>query len=176
MRLASGRKGGSSMQLIITSMQDDEWEAVASIYAQGIATGHATFESDVPEKDSWDAAHLPAGRLVARHGGELVGWSALSPVSSRCVYGGVAEVSVYVHESHRGSGVGKALLEALITESEAANIWTLQSGMFPENLASIRLHESCGFRHVGIRKQIGQLEGRWRDTVLMERRSPVVGV
>jgi L-amino acid N-acyltransferase YncA len=129
-----------------------------------------------PEWPEWDAAHRDDCRLVARRTGQVVGWAALSPVSRRCVYGGVAEVSVYVAESARGQGIGRALLSALIDASEAAGIWTLQAGIFPENEASVRLHKSCGFRVVGRRERIGQLHGVWRDTLLLERRSRHAGV
>jgi L-amino acid N-acyltransferase YncA len=167
-------EGGDS--LTITPLVNTDWEAVRAIYLEGIATGQATFETAAPDWPAWDAAHLADGRLVARHAGQVVGWAALSPVSSRCVYGGVAEVSVYVAEKARGQGVGRALLSALVEASEAAGIWTLQASMFPENEASARLHESCGFRVVGRRERIGRLHGVWRDTLLLERRSRRVGV
>jgi phosphinothricin acetyltransferase len=157
-------------------MQREDWEAVRAIYRQGIATGNATFETDAPTWAAWDASHRCDCRLVARVGGRVVGWAALSPVSGRCVYAGVAEVSVYVALAARGQGVGKALLRALVAESERAGIWTLQGGIFPENVASIALHEACGFRRVGLRERLGQIKGVWRDVVLMERRSKVVGV
>ena len=153
------------------------WHAggVLAVYAEGIATGDATFETDAPPFETWDAAHLRSCRLVARAGGEIAGWAALSPVSSRCVYGGVAEVSVYVGGKFRGRGVGRALLSALVRESERNNLWTLQAGVLAENEASIRLHESCGFRVVGKRERLGRLKGLWRDVVLLERRSEIVG-
>ena len=147
-----------------------------AIYLEGIATGQATFETTAPTWEKWDAGHLRKMRLVARgEGGEILGWAALSRVSDRCVYGGVAEVSVYVGERGRGRGVGRALLEALIAASERNEIWTLQAGVFPENAASVRLHLSCGFREVGRRERIGKLNGVWRDTLLLERRSRNVG-
>lgn len=152
-----------------------DWPRVAAVLAAGIATGDATFETVVPAWRDWDAAHLPAPRLAARAGGQLVGWAALSPVSGRCVYSGVAEDSVYVHPRWGRQGVGRRLLGALVAESERRGIWTLQAGVFPENAASLRLHESCGFRLVGIRERLGVRDGRWRDVVLLERRSPVVG-
>ena len=152
-----------------------DWEAVRAIYQAGIATGDATFETAAPPWEQWDAAHLAVGRLVARAAAGVVGWAALSPVSKRRVYAGVAEVSLYVAAAHRGCGVGAALLRALIAESERLGIWTLQGGTFPENAASLRLQESCGFRVVGRRERIGQMNGVWRDTILTERRSPVVG-
>lgn len=159
-------------------MRSEDWPAVRAILAEGIATGNATFETEAPDWEKWDAAHLPDGRLVTRNdNGTVVGWAALSPVSSRCVYGGVAEVSVYVAESARRQGIGKTLLMALITESEKAGLWTLQAGIFPENVASIALHKACGFREVGYRERIGQMnDGTWRDTVLLERRSEIVGM
>lgn len=163
-------------KLIIEPLRPGDWEQVKEIYLEGIATGHATFETAAPAWEQWDAAHLPFARLVARQEGNLIAWAALSPVSQRCVYGGVAEVSVYVSASSRRSGVGRKLLNALIDESERNGIWTLQAGMFPENTGSLALHQSCGFREVGRRQRIGKMNGIWRDTILLERRSPVVGV
>lgn len=161
----------------IEPLRAHDWERVRSIYLEGIATGNATFESDAPDWEAWDAAHRPDCRLVARDdAGTMLGWAALTPVSGRCVYAGVAEVSVYVAAAARGQGVGKALLNALIAESERAGLWTLQAGILRENDASRRLHDACGFRTVGCRERIGQLDGVWRDTLLLERRSPVVGV
>ena len=151
------------------------WEQVRAIYLEGLATGHATFETEAPDWPRWDAAHLHMCRLVALAEGGVAGWAALGPVSARKAYAGVAEVSVYVGEGFRGAGVGRALLEALVRESEAAGLWTLQAGIFPENEASVALHRSCGFREVGRRERIGRLGGRWRDTVLLERRSKIVG-
>jgi L-amino acid N-acyltransferase YncA len=153
-------------------MRAEDWESVRAIYIQGIATGDATFEQTVPEWGTWDAAHLPCCRLVARSGSETQGWAALTPYSNRQVYAGVAEVSVYVAAAARGQGVGAALLSALVAESAKQGIWTLQAGIFPENTASIRLHERFGFRVVGTRERIGCMDGRWRDVVLMERRAP----
>ena len=165
------------MTYAIEPLLASDWEQVRKIYLQGIATGLATFEQSAPEWLAWDAARLPAPRLVARgEDGSLAGWAALSPVSSRCVYGGVAEVSVYVAEDQRGRGVGLALLTALVEQSEAAGLWTLQAGIFPENTASVALHHRCGFRTVGCREKLGQLDGEWRDVLLLERRSRVVGV
>lgn len=158
----------------IGAMTPADAEGVLAIYAEGLATGEATFETDVPTWAAWDAGHLPDCRLAARAGNTLAGWAALSPVSGRCVYAGVAEVSVYVAAAVRGQGAGGALLRHLVTASEAAGLWTLQAGIFPENLASVRLHERCGFRVVGRRERIGQLHGVWRDTLLVERRSPAV--
>jgi len=154
----------------------DDWPAVRAIYLEGIATGDATFEQSAPDWHIWDLGHLPTARIVARSNGDVLGWAALSPVSGRCVYAGVAEVSVYVAERARGRGVGRALLSQLVADSEAAGIWTLQAGIFPENAASIHLHASAGFRIVGTREHLGCMNGRWRDVMQMERRSVVVGV
>lgn len=160
----------------IAPMSAADAERVLAIYADGIASGHATFQTDVPAWPEWDAAHLVSPRLVAREpDGGVIGWCALSPVSRREVYRGVAEESVYVAAAARGRGVGRALLEAMVRESEAAGVWTLQTGIFPENAASVALHESCGFRVLGVRERIGQHHGRWRDVVFMERRSKVAG-
>lgn len=161
---------------MIELMDDSDWDDVLEIYSQGLRTGNATFETTAPVWDSWNAGHLKHSRLVARSGNDIMGWAALSPVSGRCVYGGVAEVSVYVAESGRGQRLGTALLQALIKSSEENNIWTLQAGIFPENTASIRLHLQNGFREVGRRERIGKLNDIWRDTVLLERRSDVVGI
>jgi L-amino acid N-acyltransferase YncA len=159
----------------ITPMSEAHWAAVREIYAQGIATRNATFETALPDWAEWDARHLSMCRLVALRGDEVVGWAALSAVSSREVYRGVAEVSVYVADGAQGKGIGSALLSALVAESERNGIWTLQAGILAENDASIHLHEKAGFRIVGCREKIGRLDGQWRDTVLMERRSTVVG-
>ena len=155
----------------IEEMQAADWPAVRIIYAQGIATGQATFETECPEWRTWDENHLQAPRLVMRADERIAGWAALSPVSERCVYGGVAEVSVYVAEAYRGRGLGKALLKELIKRSEDEGIWTLQAGIFPENEASMSLHLASGFRMVGIRQRLGQLNRVWRDVALLERRS-----
>lgn len=155
-------------------MLPKDWPEVSRIYRQGIATGDATFETEVPDWKTWDESHLSACRFTINLGGKIVGWAALSPVSSRCVYGGVAEVSIYIDAAHRGRKLGKFLLDMLIRESEAQGIWTLQAGIFPENIPSIHLHINCGFREVGRRERIGQLNGLWRDVVLMERRSPIL--
>jgi phosphinothricin acetyltransferase len=157
--------------LILRELREDDWPAVRAIFEQGIATRNATFETDAPTWEEWDAAHLPAYRLVAERDGEVIGWAVLSGHSDRCCYQGVAEVSVYVSESARGEGVGRALLTRLVEESERDGIWTLQAGIFPENEASIALHERCGFRVVGTRERLGQLDGVWRDVVLLERRA-----
>ena len=159
----------------VAPMTERDWPAVREIYLQGIATGNATFEPSVPDWKDWDERHLRSCRLVAHSEGRIVGWAALSPVSSRCVYGGVAEVSIYIAEDARGRGVGQRLLSALVDASEQNGIWTLQAGIFPENHASIRLHQHVGFRIVGTRERLGCMKGQWRDIVLMERRSAVVG-
>lgn len=157
-------------------MRRDDWECVRSIYLEGIATGDATFETEAPSWDTWNNAHLSSCRLVARDADSVLGWAALSPVSSRCVYGGVAEVSVYVAAMARAKGIGRALLTELIVESERNGIWTLQAGILAENTASIAIHRGSGFREVGRREKLGKLKGEWRDVVLMERRSSVVGI
>ncbi|MGB2911003.1 MAG: N-acetyltransferase family protein [Anaerolineales bacterium] len=164
------------MNIKVDRMHRNDWETVRSIYAQGIASGDATFETQVPDWEEWDTNHLPDPRLVAHSKDQVIGWAAVSPVSSRCIYSGVAEVSVYVAAQFRQRGVGKLLLQALITESEQAGIWTLQAGIFPENTRSLALHKSCGFREIGIREKISQDDGIWRDVILLERRSKVVGV
>lgn len=187
----------------ISALLPEHWDAVKAIYEAGLATGNASFQTSAPSWEEWDKAHLAHSRLVALEGGVvaldgdavapdgdavapdgelsrdkavIAGWAALTPVSGRCVYAGVAEVSVYIDARYRGQGVGKLLLQALIEESEASGIWTLQASIFPENTASIRLHEGNGFRQFGIREKIGLHYGVWRDTVLLERRSTTVGI
>lgn len=160
--------------MTIEPMTPDDWPAVARIYGEGIA-GHATFEAEVPTWEQWNAEHLAGSRLVARRDDELLGWAALSPVSDRCAYGGVAEVSVYVASKARETGMGRQLLGELIRSSETAGIWTLQAGIFPENAASIRMHTKAGFRVIGTREKLGQMNGIWRDVTLLERRSTAVG-
>jgi L-amino acid N-acyltransferase YncA len=160
----------------ISVMLEEHWPAVREIYAEGIATGHATFETVPPDWTKWDSGHRQHSRLVALDEQTIVGWAALSPVSTRKVYAGVAEVSIYIAPSARGQGYGRTLLRALIERSEANGIWTLQAGIFPENVASIGLHKACGFREVGERSRLGQLAGVWRDVLLLERRSTRVGV
>lgn len=161
---------------LIEAMQPDDWPAVRSIYLEGITSGHATFETEAPSWQDWDASHHQFGRLVAREADRVIGWAALSPVSRRQVYSGVAEVSVYVSDDSRRRGVGRALLDKLICESEQNNIWTLQASVFPENAATIRLHRGCGFHEVGRRERIGKLNDAWRDTLLLERRSQLAGI
>ncbi len=153
-------------------MRADDWPAVGAIYEQGIATRQATFETAVPSWDDWDAGHLAEPRLVAERDGEVLGWAALSPTSRRACYAGVTEGSVYVAEGARRQGIGLALLSALLTQADAAGIWTIQTAIFPENVASIELHRRCGFRVVGVHERIARLDGVWRDTVVLERRAP----
>jgi L-amino acid N-acyltransferase YncA len=155
-------------------LEPDDWPAVAEIYWDGMRDGLATFETEVPPWEVWDARHLPDHRLVAELHGEVVGWAALSPASERRCYAGVAENSVYVAREARGLGIGRALLDALIAGAEAAGIWTIQTSIFPENRASIALHQKCGFRVVGTRERIAKRDGVWRDTVFLERRSEVI--
>jgi L-amino acid N-acyltransferase YncA len=162
-------------ELEIRAMRADDWPAVERIYAAGIATGDATFETEPPTWEAFDAGRLAAHRLVAERDGKVVGWAAVSGVSERCVYAGVVEHSVYVDPAHAGQGVGTALLQALIASTEAAGIWTIQTGIFPENTASLALHERSGFRVVGRRERLGRHFGRWRDVVLLERRSAAIG-
>lgn len=178
------------MHCPILPMLPDHWPAVPEIYREGIATGNATFETEVPDWEKWDGNHLKNCRLDALESLEgdvgdcltplvqrkVLGWVALSPASGRRVYAGVADVSIYIANDARGRGTGKALLRALVEESEAQGIWTLQAGIFPENAASIALHKSCGFRKVGVRRKIGRLGDVWRDVLLLERRSVRIGV
>jgi L-amino acid N-acyltransferase YncA len=156
----------------VRPFRDDDWPAVRTIYAQGIATGNATFETEVPAFDRWAAAHPPQYRFVAILGGDIVGWVAAAPVSDRCAYAGVLEHSVYVDARARGQGIGRQLLETLIEQADSSGVWTIQSGILPENQASVELHQRCGFRVVGTRERLGQLHGTWRDVLLMERRKP----
>ena len=159
------------MNHMIDQMRASDWEQVRSIYLEGIRSGNSTFETDAPSWEKWNEGHLPFARFVMREEEKVLGWAALSPVSKRAVYRGVAEVTVYVTESARGKGIGRVLLEALIAESEKNGIWTLQASIFPENVASVALHLNCGFREVGRRERIGKQNGIWRDTLLFERRS-----
>lgn len=164
----------SADTLVCGHMTPQDWDQVRAIYLEGISTGNATFEKSAPDWEKWDAGHLKSCRFVTRQGSDILGWAALSPVSGRCVYAGVAEVSVYVAERARGRKIGSILIEALAAASEREGIWTLQAGIFPENLPSIELHKRAGFRTVGTREKIGCMDGRWRDVVLMERRSAIV--
>ncbi|HTH57336.1 MAG TPA: GNAT family N-acetyltransferase [Cyclobacteriaceae bacterium] len=161
----------------VRALLETDYPAVKEIYMHGIAGGHATFETEAPGWEVWDKNHLKTCRLVALDDKDRVlGWAALTPVSGRCVYAGVAEVSVYVHRDFQGKGVGKKLLQDIVQESEKQNLWTLKAGIFPENKASIKIHEQCGFRQVGYHERIGKMKNVWRDTVLMERRSKLIGV
>lgn len=158
----------------VRPMESDDWLAVEEIYAQGIATGLATFETTTPTWEGFTASRLPAHRFVAAVDGEVLGWAAVSAVSARPVYAGVVEHSIYIHRTARGRGLGKALLDTLISSTEAAGIWTIQSSIFPQNQASLQLHENAGFRLVGRRERIAQrADGEWQDTILIERRSEV---
>ena len=164
------------MKFMIEEMKASDWPQVSAIYLSGIKTETATFQSEVPTWEDWNNSHSKSCRLVARLDDKVLGWVALSPTSSRCVYAGVAEVSVYIDECHRGQGIGKALLEAIIKLSEENGFWTLQSGIIKENIASVNLHKTCGFRVLGVRERLGKMSnGKWHDVVLMERRSKTVG-
>lgn len=172
-RLLLKRKQGI---MEIREMTPNDWQAVAGIYAEGIATGYATFEKEIPDYNTWNANHLKTCRLVAAEGSLILGWAALSPVSSRCVYGGVAEVSIYIRTNNWGKGIGILLLKELVQRSEEAGFWTLQSGIFPENKGSVKLHEKAGFRLIGKREKVGKLDGVWKDNLLFEKRSNLVGL
>ena len=161
--------------MVIEPLGAGDWPAVRAIYEAGIATGNATFDTTAPDWPAWDAGHLSDHRLVARQDGRVLGWTALAPVSDRCAYVGVAEDSIYVAPDAQGHGIGRALLSAVVASAERGGIWTVQTGIFPENQASVRLHQACGFRVVGVRERLGQLHGRWRDVLLLERRSPAIG-
>ena len=158
------------------NFDETDYPAIKQIYLDGIATGQATFQTDAPSWEDWDSSHCKHSRIALKENDVIAGWAALTRVSNRCVYAGVAEVSVYVNENYRGKGIGSILLQALIDDSEANGIWTLQAGIFPENEASINLHKKLGFRIMGVREKIGQMNGVWRDTAFMERRSKKVGV
>jgi phosphinothricin acetyltransferase len=160
----------------IVPMDSPMWHDVARIYESGIATKNATFQTEAPTWDAWDKAHRPDCRLVATINNQIVGWAALSPVSARQVYAGVAEVSIYIDSEFRGKKVGDTLMKALVNESEAKGIWSLQAGIFPENEASIRLHENNGFRVLGVKERIGKMDEKWRDVTMLERRSKVTGI
>jgi L-amino acid N-acyltransferase YncA len=166
----------SGEEIQIRALVEADWPAVRAIYLEGIATGHATFETEAPAWEAWDTTHFPAIRLAAILDDAVIGWAAVSRVSNRKVYAGIGEVSVYVVSEARGLGVGGALLEKLVSDAEAENIWTLQASIFPENTASLALHKSCGFREVGRRERIGKMRGVWRDTILLERRSDIAGI
>jgi phosphinothricin acetyltransferase len=160
----------------IIPLLPEHWQSVKTIYEGGLATGNASFQTSAPTWEEWDAAHLKHSRIVAIQNNSVAGWAALTPVSGRCVYAGVAEVSVYIDPASSGQGLGTRLLEALIRESEKNGLWTLQAGIFPENIASLQIHKKTGFRQVGIRERIGQMNGIWRDTLLLERRSKIVAI
>ena len=162
--------------ILITALKPEHFEEVKTIYHQGIATKNATFETECPLYDVWDKKHLPHSRLVAILNNKVVGWAALSQVSDRCVYRGVAEDSIYIATEFSGQGIGKQLLNALIKESEKNDIWTIRAGIFPENKSSIALHKKYGFREIGIREREGKMDNWWRDVLLMERRSHKVGI
>lgn len=164
------------MEFLISNFSREDFDQVRDIYQQGIDTGIATFQSQAKPWEEWDKSLLTHSRLVAKQGDKVMGWAGLSGVSDRCCYAGVAEVTVYIGNDAQGKGVGKALLKALISDSEKNGFWTLQAGIFTQNTASIALHEACGFRQLGVREKIGKLNGRWMDTVLMERRSKTVGI
>ena len=162
--------------MIIDEMITEDWESVCSIYEEGILTGNATFQVTVPSWEEWDRSHLTGLRFVERLKSEVIAWIALTPISSRCVYEGVAEVSIYISKAVRGRGVGSRLFDILIEQSEKKGYWTLQSGIFPENTASLQLHKKHGFIVVGKREKIGKLNGIWRDVLLLERRSNINGL
>ena len=164
------------MQFIIDGMRLTDWTQVRIIYEAGVVTGQATFETEIPEWEQWDSDHIQQCRLVARANDQVLGWAALSPVSRRKVYSGVAEVSIYIADDVRGQGVGNRLMAALVEESERQGFWTLQSSIFPENRASVSLHLKHGFREMGRRERIAKRDDIWRDTILFERRSAVVGL
>lgn len=165
------------MDYKIDEMTQSDWKQVANIYLEGIKTRKATFQTDVPTWENWNNSHITECRLVVRSGDNVLGWAALSPTSSRCVYIGVAEVSIYIGEKYRGLGIGAVLLTKLINLSEENGFWTLQSGIVRENAPSIALHKKCGFREIGIREKVAKMNNeKWMDVILMERRSKVVGI
>ena len=168
---------GVQMDYNIKKMTETDWQGVVKVYSEGINTGKATFQTELPSFAEWDDSHIKTCRLVAHLGNKVIGWCALSPTSSRCVYAGVAEVSIYIGEEYRGKGIGKALLTNLVKLSEENGFWTLQSGIIKENVGSIVLHKSCGFREIGIREKISKMSnGEWFDVILMERRSKIIGI
>lgn len=162
------------MEVELFKMTEEHWLEVSCIYQEGINTGNATFELSCPSWENWDKSHRKDCRFVVLEDEKVIGWSALSGISERCVYGGVCEVSVYVAKNSRGKGIGKLLLKALVEQSEKNGIWTLQAGIFPENVGSIELHKKMGFREVGFREKLGELNGVWRNVVLLEKRSSLI--
>lgn len=164
------------MNIVFRSMKKDDWISVAEIYRQGIESGNATFQRDIPTWDEWNQGHINTCRIVVSIDNEIAGWAALTPVSGRCVYAGIAEVSVYVSNQFKGQKIGTRLLERLISESEKEGYWTLQASIFPENKASLKIHYNLGFRNVGFREKIGKMNDIWRDTILLERRSKKAGI
>lgn len=164
------------MSIKLRKLTASDWTSVAEIYKQGIETGNATFQQAIPSWDEWNKAHISTCRLIIEVDNEVAGWAALSAVSSRPVYAGIAEVSVYVGSKYRGQQIGTKLLEAIISESESKGFWTLQAGIFPENLASIAIHKKAGFREIGYREKVGKMKDIWRNTVLLERRSTIIGI
>ena len=164
------------MKINFRPMTAEDWTSVAEIYKQGIETGNATFQQEIPTWDDWNNGHIKSCRIIAEINNEIVGWAALIAVSGRCVYAGVTEVSVYIANKYRGQKIGTKLLDKLIIESENEKLWTLQAGIFPENFTSLKIHEELGFRKIGHREKIGKMNGIWRDTVLLERRSKLIGI
>ncbi len=162
--------------MIISELNDTHYNSVKDIYLQGIATGQATFQTEAPTWEDWNKGHLQHSRYIASENNTVLGWAALTPVSGRCVYAGVAEVSIYIQANNRGKGIGRLLMQELIKSSEKNGIWTLQAGIFPENTASLNLHEKNGFRIIGKREKIGKMNNTWRDTILLERRSSIAGI
>ena len=165
----------TNQKIKFRKLEEKDWTHVSEIYKQGLDTENATFQLEVPSWSDWNNGHLISCRIIAEIDTKIIGWAALSPVSSRCVYGGVAEVSVYVSNDFSGQQIGTKLLNKLILESEENGIWTLQSSIFPENKASLKIHKKLGFREVGYREKIGKMKGVWRDTILLERRSSKIG-
>lgn len=163
-------------EILFRPMTANDWESVAEIYKQGIETGNATFQQNIPAWNEWDNGYLKICRIIAEKNNKVIGWAALTPISGRCVYAGVAEVSVYVSNNHKGQKIGTKLLDKLISLSEKEGFWTLQASVFPENKSSLKIHENLGFRHVGFREKIGKMNEIWRDTILLERRSKTIGV